>query len=165
MKDFFDPSIYHPLSGVSSSKISTIPSNSTSPSTLQSLYLFGEYGCIISETICSYLEKLPNNKPGIQITFLFPSEKEFLTERLDTNTGRQFDLKSQITDGRPLLVDIEGRPKCVKELMNELQKQLYDVELESQEMTRHKAVDRYTENYFEQGRELFLFVLNDKRFS
>ena len=126
------------------------------------LYLFSEPGCLIAERISSYISCLPQ-KSKMKITFLFPSEKDFLTDRIDHNTQKKYDLKGKSMNGKPLLVDSLGRPQIIEELISDLKKQLYDVEVETESMIRKKAITRFCDWYFESDRELFLFIFEDKK--
>ena len=156
MNDFFNPSPLHPLAyfQVPDNKCTTYPESQ--------LYIFGEYGCITTETFSSYLKNL-KSKNHLIIKFLFPSEKEFLTERIDRNSDRRFDLMSTVDKGKPLLVDGLGRAHSMEELLKEIKKELYDVELESREIIKGRAVERFCENYFEKDRELFLLFLQNQK--
>ena len=157
MKKLFDPVRWHPMAYNKEE-----PTENTLNFCSSFLFLFSEPGCLITERISSYISCL-SEKPKIKITFLFPSEKDFLTDRIDHNTQKKYDLKDKSSMGRPLLVDALGRPQETEELINKLKKQLYDVELETETMIKKRAISRFCDWYFESDRELFLFILQDQK--
>jgi hypothetical protein len=157
MKKLFDPFKWHPMAFDHHEEAQNSFDFSSS-----FLFLFAEPGCLTTERISSYISCL-SEKPEIKITFLFPSEKDFLTDRIDHNTQKKYDLKEQSSKGRPLLIDARGRPQETSQFIGTLKKQLYDVELESETMIKKRAVNRFCDWYFESDRELFLFLLKDKK--
>lgn len=85
-----------------------------------------------------------------------------MTDRIDHNTQKKFNLKHESSRGKPLLVDSLGRPQKISSLIDQLKKQLYDVEIESEATIKKKAIARFCDWYFEADRELFLFLLGDR---
>jgi hypothetical protein len=157
MKQIFNPEKWHPMAFKSEKQNCPFFNVKTS-----SLFLFAEPGCLVSERISSYISCLPNPE-SLKITFLFPSEKDFLTDIIDHNTQKKYDLKTESSHGKPLLIDALGRPQKIDMLIDELKKKLYDVEIESEAMIKKKAITRFCEWYFETNRELFLFMFEDNQ--
>jgi hypothetical protein len=157
MKEIFNPAKWHPMAFKSTKHNDSFRNIKTS-----FLFLFAEPGCLVSERISSYISCLPDYD-SLKITFLFPSEKDFLTDRIDHNTQKKYDLKGESLNGRPLLIDALGRPQKISSFIDELKKKLYDVEIESEAMIKKKAITRFCEWYFEANRELFLFIFQDNR--
>ena len=157
MKKLFNPENFHPMA-FTSIKTSDSQQN-LSPSFL---FLFAEPGCLVAERFSSYISRL-SEKPNLKISFLFPSEKDFLTDRIDHNTKKKYDLKHKTMNGKPLLVDALGRPQEIEDLIADIKNQLYDVEVETEGMIKKKAITRFCDWYFEAEKELFLFIFKDKK--
>ena len=158
MQLLFDPSPYHPLAHSSGAP-------SCSPPPAAGLFLFAEHGCLLSEQIHLYRSKVRACQKGspLHIHFFFPSERDFLIRKVDSNSGRRFELKEKFKDGTPALLDEEGRPQEVKGYLEEMKRCLAEIELESFDYVQELAVKRFCTEYFEADRELFFFVFSDRK--
>lgn len=159
MQLLFDPTPYHPLASTTANPSCAGPSTPT-------LFLFAEHGCLLSEQIHLYTSKLKNNslKPSLplKIHFLFPAERDFLIRKIDSNSGRKFELEKKILGcGAPALLEESGRPRDVKEYLEGIKRSLAEVELESFDYVQELAVRRFCSFYFERERELYFFVFSD----